>query len=159
MAKSTNTQFAVAVHVLTYLAAGTAAGRTDPVGSEELAASAAVNPVHIRKVLGPLRESGLVSSRAGARGGWELAADPKNVALSQVWALLREDTSVLGIHGPNPKCEVGGNIVGVLADVDARIADTIRAELGEISLSDVLDQAGFDPRDYFALAGCESAGV
>lgn len=149
MTKSTNTQFAVAVHVLTYLAAGAKAGRSTPVGSEELAASAAVNPVHVRKVLGPLRTDGLVSSRAGARGGWELAADPDTVTLARVWDLLRGDAPVLGLHGPNPKCVVGGNIVGVLTSVDERIAGAIRTELDAISLSDVLGRAGFDPSDYF----------
>lgn len=138
MARSTNTQFAVAVHVLTYLAAGAAEGRTAPIGSEELAASTAVNPVHVRKVLGPLRAAGLVRSRPGANGGWELAVDPADVTLAQVWRLLQGDDPVLGIHGPNPACAVGGAIQGVLVDLDRRVADAIVAELGAIHLSDIL---------------------
>ena len=70
MARPTSTHFAVAVHVLTYLAAVAAESRA--VSSEELAASANVNPVHVRRVLGPLRDAGLVSSRPGPRGGWGL---------------------------------------------------------------------------------------
>lgn len=81
MARSTNTQFAVAVHVLTYLA-GVTEGHA--VSSEELSKSANVNPVYVRRVLGPLREAALVRSRPGVRGGWELAADPSVITLEQV---------------------------------------------------------------------------
>lgn len=150
MARSTNTQFAVAVHVLTYLAAS-AAGRVAPVGSEELAGSTAVNPVHVRKVLGPLRAGGLVRSRPGARGGWELAVDPASVTLAQVWQLLQGDDPVLGIHGPNPACAVGGSIQGVLTDLDRLVTEAIVARLDAISLKDVLTDAGFDADDYAAL--------
>ncbi|NPC96514.1 Rrf2 family transcriptional regulator [Nocardioides sp. zg-DK7169] len=152
MPKPTNTRFAVAVHVLTYLAAVAAAGRPTPVGSEELAGSTAVNPVHVRKVLGPLRAAGLVRSRAGAHGGWELAVDPDAVTLAQVWRLLQGDDPVLGIHGPNPACAVGGSMQDVLVDLDRRVADAVVAELAGISLSDALARAGFDAEVYSALA-------
>ncbi|TQL67768.1 BadM/Rrf2 family transcriptional regulator [Nocardioides albertanoniae] len=151
MATPTNTRFAVAVHVLTYLASCAAAGRTTPVGSEELAGSTAVNPVHVRKVLGPLRAAGLVSSWPGARGGWELAADPEVVDLAQVWRVLQGDDPVLGIHGPNPACAVGANIQGVLTDLDRRVARAVLAELEAITLADVLASAGFRAEDYAAL--------
>lgn len=155
MARSTNTQFAVAVHVLTYLAAAAAAGRTAPVGSEVLAGSASVNPVHVRKVLGPLRTAGLVRSRAGAHGGWELAVNPETVTLAQVWKLLQGDDPALGIHGPNPACAIGRNIQGVLTDLERRVADAIVAALDSISLSDVLTSAGFNAEDYASLTNLD----
>lgn len=157
MARSTNTRFAVAVHVLTYLAAGAAAGRATPVGSEELAGSTAVNPVHVRKVLGPLREAGLTRSRPGAHGGWELAVDPASVTLAQIWSLLQGDDPVLGLHGPNPACAVGASIQGVLAGLERRVADAILAELDSISLSDVLAEGGFDASAFAALDDIASA--
>jgi Rrf2 family protein len=145
MATPTNTRFAVAVHVLTYLASCAAAGRATPVSSDELAGSTAVNPVHVRKVLGPLRTAGLVRSRPGAHGGWELAADPKAVNLAQVWQVLQGDDPVLGIHGPNPACPVGAGVQGALVDLDRRVARAVLTELEGISLNDVLDDSGFDP--------------
>ena len=151
MATPTNTRFAVAVHVLTYLASCAAAGRTTPVSSEELSGSTAVNPVHVRKVLGPLRTAGLVRSRPGAHGGWELAADPEVVNLAQVWRVLQGDDPVLGIHGPNPACAVGANIQGVLTDLDRRVARAVLAELEAITLADILSSAGFSAEDYAAL--------
>ncbi|MEI7058978.1 Rrf2 family transcriptional regulator [Nocardioides sp. CCNWLW239] len=151
MATPTNTRFAVAVHVLTYLASCAAAGRATPVSSEELAGSTAVNPVHVRKVLGPLRAAGLVRSRPGAHGGWELAADPGVVNLAQVWQVLQGEDPVLGIHGPNPACPVGASIQGVLTDLDRRVVKAVLAELEGITLDDVLDDSGFDPTDFAAL--------
>ena len=151
MATPTNTRFAVAVHVLTYLASCAAAGRTTPVGSEELAGSTAVNPVHVRKVLGPLRTAGLVRSRPGAHGGWELDADPSVVNLAQVWQVLQGDDPVLGIHGPNPACPVGAGIQGVLTVLDRRVARAVLAELEGVTLDAILAESGFDASDYAAL--------
>jgi len=98
MARSTNTQFAVAVHVLTYLAGDVAAA----VSSEELSRSTNVNPVYVRRVLGPLREAGLVRSRPGVHGGWELTPDGRDVTLARIWRLVQGDDAVLGLHGPDP---------------------------------------------------------
>ena len=64
MSRPTNTQFALAVHVLTMLAALPRELRN----SEEMAGSAGSNPVHIRRVLGRLRAAGLVASRSGRTG-------------------------------------------------------------------------------------------
>ena len=151
MATPTNTRFAVAVHVLTYLASCAAVGRTTPVGSEELAGSTGVNPVHARKVLGPLRAAGLVRSRPGAHGGWELAADPATVSLARVWQVLQGDDPVLAVHGPNPDCPVGANIQGALVDLEQRVARALVAELEQTSIATVMDTAGFRPEDYAAL--------
>lgn len=152
MSTPTNTQFAVAVHALTYLAASRAAGRTSPIGSEELADSTAVNAVHVRRVLGPLRAAGLVRSRAGAGGGWEIDVDPAAITLAHVWRTLQGEDPVLGIHGPNPDCPVGGHIQGMLVDLDRRITQVLTAELDAISLEDVLSDAGFDAETYAVLA-------
>lgn len=139
MARPTNTQLAVAAHVLTYLAGP---GRERPVGSEELAGSTNVNPVHIRRVLGPLRTAGLVTSRPGAHGGWELTADPSSVTLAQVWRLLQGDDHVLGLHGPNPACPVGRGVQASLLELDRSVRAALEAELGRTSIADLVRQAG-----------------
>lgn len=138
MARPTNTQFAVAVHVLTYLAD---VGRDRPVSSDELAASTNVNPVHVRRVLGPLREAGLVRSRPGAHGGWELCRDPAGLALAEVWRLVQGDDPVLGLHGPNPSCPVGRGIQVSLAALDRTVAAAVDAELAQTTVADLLADA------------------
>ncbi|MCS7475535.1 Rrf2 family transcriptional regulator [Umezawaea endophytica] len=138
MARSTNTRFAVAVHVLTYLAGDTG---DRPVSSDELSTSTNVNPVHVRRVLGPLREAGLVRSRPGVHGGWELAVDAADVTLARIWRLLQGDDQVLGLHGPNPTCEVGRDVQESLTALDRVVADAVATELARFTVHDVLTRA------------------
>ena len=139
MTRSTNNQFAVAVHVLTYLA-GETSGR--PVSSEELSQSTRANPVYVRRVLGPLRDDGLVRSRPGAHGGWELATAAADITLGRVWRLLQGGDRVLGMHGPNPVCAVGRSVEQSLTLVDRAVGDAVEAQLERISVESVLAQAG-----------------
>jgi Rrf2 family protein len=153
MARPTSTQFAVAVHVLTYLAGVAAESRSESsaaesrpegpepqaraVSSEELAASANANPAHVRRVLGPLREAGLVVSRPGPRGGWGLGRPAGEITAAQVWDLVQGDEPVLGLHGPNPACPVGRSIQQSLTDLDVRARQAVRAELDRVTVSDL----------------------
>ena len=137
MSAPTNTQFSVAVHVLTYLA-----GNTDrPVNSDELANSSRVNPVHIRKVLGPLRTAGLVQSRPGARGGSLLARPSASIRLDEVWRVLQGDAPVLGHHIPNPDCPIGRDINTALLGLDDEIRDALVARLHRTTVADLLTPA------------------
>lgn len=136
MARSTNTQFAVAVHVLTYLA-----GVKDrSVSSDELSESTNVNPVYVRRVLGPLRDASLVRSRPGVHGGWELAADARAITLAQVWRLLQGTDPVLGLHGPDPACPVGRSVQTSLIALDRAVAGAVATELERFTVDDVLKQ-------------------
>jgi len=107
------------------------------VSSEELAVSADVNPVHVRRVLGPLREAGLVSSRPGPRGGWGLVRPVEQITLAEVWDLVTEGGHVLGLHGPNPDCPVGRSVQESLTDLEHRVCAAIRAELGHVTVANL----------------------
>jgi len=135
MARPTSTQFAVAVHVLTYLAGALPQART--VSSEELALSANANPVHVRRVLGPLREAGLVMSRPGPHGGWVLGRPAAEITAARVWDLVQGDEPVLGLHGPNPACPVGRSIQHSLTELDAHARQAVRAELDRVTVADL----------------------
>jgi Rrf2 family protein len=135
MTRSTNTQFAVAVHVLTYLA-----GIDDsrPTSSDELSRSTNVNPVHIRRVMGPLRGAGLVRSRPGVHGGWELALDPSQISLDQVWLLLQGTDPVLGLHDPDPACATGRSVQKSLIALDQEVAGAIATSLRHVTVEHLL---------------------
>jgi len=134
VARPTNTQFALAVHMLTLLG-----GAPDAVvSSEVLAGSAGSNPVHVRRVLGHLRAAGLVASRPGVGGGWQLVADPSQVTLADVWRAVQGDDPVLGLHGANPDCTVGRRIQDALIAVDRRAAGAIEAELARTTVCELV---------------------
>jgi len=110
-----NTRFAAALHVLTLLALNKAA-----LTSDFIAGSICTNAVVVRRLLGRLREAGLVSAVQGAGGGFTLAVDPREVTLRMVYEALDEQ-EMIAIHSDtNPRCPVGRNIGDVLHDVTSR---------------------------------------
>lgn len=144
MSGPANTQFSLGVHVLTLLAALPEQSRT----SEVLAGSAGSNPVHVRRVLGRLREAGLVASRPGVHGGWQLVRPPAQLSLAEVWRVMRRDGAVLALHEANPACTVGRRIQASLADIDRRAAAAVEEQLAGTTLADL---AADSRADEFAL--------
>jgi Rrf2 family protein len=110
-----NTRFAAAVHVLTLLALNKA-----PLTSDYIAGSVCTNAVVVRRLLGRLREAGLVSAVQGAGGGFALAVDPRSLTLRMVYEAV-DEREMIAIHSdPNPRCPVGRNIGDVLHEVTSR---------------------------------------
>ena len=131
MSRPTNTQFAIAVHVLTMLAGLP----REMQSSEVMASSVGSNPVHIRRVLGRLRAAGLVASRPGPHGGWQLLRSPENTTLADVWQVMNGDDPLLGVHHAAPNCEVGQQIQANLEDIDRRALAAVEAELATTTLA------------------------
>jgi Rrf2 family protein len=134
---ATNTQFALAVHMLTLLAGSAPAS----LASDEMAASANSNPVHVRRVLGGLRTAGLVTSKPGVGGGWQLTQPAATVTLADVWRVVHGDDPILGLHGAHPDCPVGQSIQQLLAGVDRRAHAAIATELATTTIADLVAQA------------------
>ncbi len=133
VAHPTNTQFAVAVHLLTLLA-----GASEEVLSSELmAGSVGANPVHVRRVLGSLRRAGIVASRPGAHGGWQLERAPEALTLADVWRAVHGADPLLGLHGAAPECTVGQRIQSALGGIDRRAARAVEEELARTSIFDL----------------------
>lgn len=137
MAGPANTQFALAVHLLTLIAGHPG----QALSSEVMSDSAGSNPVHARRVLGELRRAGLVDSRPGPHGGWQMLRDPAAVTLADVWSAVHGDAPVLGLHGANPDCPVGREIQSALTDLDRRVAERIRDELSAETIADLVVRA------------------
>ena len=137
MSGPANTQFAVAVHVLTMLAGLP----RELQSSEVMAASVGSNPVHIRRVLARLREAGVVASRPGPHGGWQLLRSPEDTTLADVWRVINGDDPVLGVHAADPNCEVGQRIQANLEAVDRRALAAVEAELESTTLAELAAQA------------------
>jgi Rrf2 family protein len=126
----TNTQFSLAVHVLTLM--GSQAGAL--VSSEFLAGSAGTSPEHVRRVLAPLRRAGLVRSRPGPSGGWQLDRAGCDTTLGDIWRAVHGDDGVLGVHAAAPECTVGQRIQTALEEVERRAVDALVAELDQQTL-------------------------
>lgn len=85
-------KLSLALHALGHMAAAEAGaqGGTQPLRSEDMAAHLSTNAVVVRRVLGRLREAGIVSSEKGHAGGWRLARDPSTVTVAEVHEALGE---------------------------------------------------------------------
>lgn len=135
MPRPTNTQFSLAVHLLTLLAQAQAGQVLDSVA---LAVSPAASPVHVRRVLGHLRDAGLVHAQQGAHGGWTLERPPEEIDLAQVWLAVNGEDPILGVHSPDPNCEVGRRVQANLKQLDRRALSTLLDELAASTIADVL---------------------
>ncbi|MEA5362322.1 Rrf2 family transcriptional regulator [Amycolatopsis sp., V23-08] len=138
---STNTQFALGVHLLTLLA--TLA--PESLSSEAMAESAMANPVQIRRALGRFRQAGLIASKPGVGGGSHLLKDPATITLGEVWRVVQGENHVLGSYPGDPDCAVGRNIQSWVIDVDRRARQAIEDELERTTIAQLVARA-HEPR-------------
>ena len=134
---STNSRFAVAVHVLSLMAWS----GEEPLKSEQVAESVNTNAVVIRRMLLELAEAGLVVSQTGSLGGSRLANDPAKTTLLDVYEAL-ECGGVFSLHRqpPSRECPVGVNIETVLGDVFLEVDSAVEQVLGKITINDVVQR-------------------
>ena len=134
---STNSRFAVAVHVLSLMAWS----GEEPLKSEQVAESVNTNPVVIRRMLLELAEAGLVVSQTGSLGGSRLANDPAKTTLLDVYEAL-ECGGVFSMHRtpPSRDCPVGVNIETVLGNVFLEVDSAVEQVLGKITINDVVQR-------------------
>ncbi len=131
-----NSQFAMAVHVLTMLANNC----DERVKSSYLAESVNTNAVVIRRLLCDLHEADIVVSRTGYSGGTCLTRNPEKINLLEVYKAVSHG-EVFSLHKqkPDQKCPVGKNIRSVLCNLQKDIDHAVEEKLVGYSLSDVLD--------------------
>jgi Rrf2 family protein len=132
---STNSRFAVAVHVLSLMAWS----GEEPLKSEQVAESVNTNAVVIRRILKELAEAGIVVSQTGSLGGSRLAHDPAQTTLLDVYQAL-EYGGVFSLHRapPSRDCPVGVNIETVLGDVLLEVDTAVERVLQNITINDVV---------------------
>lgn len=121
----TNSRLALALHALGHLAAMPEQSRT----SAEIARHNRTNPVVVRRVLGTLRDAGIVVSRKGHAGGWQLARAANAITLADVYSALGE-TFIAPAHSTvQHSCGIEAalhNRVGAaLHDAEARLMERL----------------------------------
>ncbi len=129
-----NTRFAVAVHILTLLAAE----QSKPLSSEWIASSVNTHPALIRRLLSQLSKAGLTRSLLGAGGGALLAAPPESITLDAVYLITTSHSEVIPLHAaPNPRCPVGKHIQAVLQQRTARAEQAMLTDLRRTTIADL----------------------
>lgn len=137
-----NSQFAMAVHILTMLARSSEGN----VKSEYIAGSVNTNAVVIRRLLGQLSNANLVISQTGAFGGTQLARTPEKISLCEIYkAVCCGEIFALHPKSPNQDCPVGRNIESFLCNLQKEIDTTVGDKLQQYTLNDVIGkiEAGY----------------
>ena len=136
----TSSRFAVAVHLisLALLAKGEPGGELRT--SERMAQRVGSHPVVVRRILGALREAGLVASRPGPGGGWRLARAPERIRLLDVYrAVEREPVLALPHRPPHACCPLGSTMRRTLGGILREAESALEGKLAEVTVADVLD--------------------
>jgi Predicted transcriptional regulator len=129
-------RFTIAVHTLLFIQTFHEEYR---ITSEFIASSVNVNPVVIRRILGQLKDAGMVTISRGT-GGTSLAKEPKSITLFDIYnAVDSVDDTIFGFHeSPNPKCPVGGNIHAILDSPLENAQSALELSLKRVKLQDLI---------------------
>lgn len=107
--------------------------------STEMAAFSGTHPVVVRQSFAGLREAGIVTSRKGRGGGWQLGRPPAEITLEQVQRALNErvvDVSSQEVVG-HEGCLVQRVVHGALDDAVAEANRVLDRHLASITLADL----------------------
>ncbi|MET3657980.1 MULTISPECIES: Rrf2 family transcriptional regulator [Sporosarcina] len=131
-----SSRFTVAVHILSLVAIES----NELCTSEWIAESVNTNPVVIRRIIGKLRNVGLIQVRQGL-GGATLQKPLKDITLLDVYRAVEvvEEGELFQFHEkPNPNCPVGANIEAVLELILLRAQEAMESVLHEITMEELV---------------------
>jgi len=128
-----NSRLSLALHTLSHMAGSPDRVRT----SSDIAEHAGTNPVVVRRVLGKLREAGLLVSEKGHAGGWRLAHQPQDITLADVYLALDERMVATNESSDAPACSVERALHKRVSSVLEEIEENLVRRLGETSIAEV----------------------
>jgi Rrf2 family protein len=108
-----------------------------------MAQSVNTNPVVVRRIMGSLRDAGLVASQAGPGGGWRLLRAPEEITLLDIFTVVEGEIQ-FGLHArpTNAFCPVGANMPHILAGHFRDAEAAMERYLDQVTLADVLREVG-----------------
>lgn len=93
-----------------------------PMQVKEIASSANIPQNYLEQLLGKLRRAGIVKSIRGAKGGYILAHDPKDLKVLDILLALEDDIKIVDTQIEHPIIgmffEEAGESVKSLFDID-----------------------------------------
>ena len=128
-----NSRLSLALHTLGHMA-----GEPDRIQtSAEIADHAGTNAVVVRRVLGKLREAGLLVSEKGHSGGWRLALAPKDISLADIYTALDEQLVARAEDAEVPQCSVEHALHKRVSDIMSDVERSLIKRLSETNLADM----------------------
>ncbi len=131
-----NSKLSLALHALGHMAGDPDRMQT----SGEIAAHAGTNPVVVRRVLGRLREAGLLLAEKGHAGGWRLSRAPETITLADIYLALDERLAPEAEHAA-PRCSVEHALEGRVATVMEEAEAALVRRLATMTIADAREPA------------------
>lgn len=128
-----NSRLALALHTLGHMASEPERVRT----SAQIAQHSGTNPVVVRRVLGRLKQAGLLLSEKGHAGGWWLAKSPQDITLADVYLALDEQMIAQENSGQALSCSVEQALHDKVTVVLEEIERSLVERLASTSISDI----------------------
>lgn len=128
-----NSRLALALHTLAHMAREPKSLQT----SAAIADHAGTNPVVVRRVLGRLRDAGLLISEKGQAGGWRLAKAPAQLTLDEVYSALDEKIIASEDNSHSNDCSVESALYDKVTTVLKDAEEILISRLAETTISEV----------------------
>lgn len=130
-----NTQFSIAIHILTALACGC----DKDVTSSAIAMSVNTSPSFVRRVLSKLSKSGLVETTTGKTGHTRLAKEAKQISLLDIYEAV-DAPKAFAIHdyAEQKACVVSCHIKAALDKALGKTQKAMESSLAETSLAQIV---------------------
>jgi len=134
---SRNTQFSIAIHVMTGL--GFHAG--EYMCSCDLAESVNACPSFVRRIISKLSKAGLVHTERGKNGSCSLAKAPESITLLDIYkAVEAPKTFALHTYPVQESCSVSCKMKPALEDILSNAQESFESKLKETSLADLVNK-------------------
>jgi DNA-binding IscR family transcriptional regulator len=134
---SISSRFSVGIHILTLIGLD----KDGTQSSENIAGSVNTNPVVIRKIMGMLKNAGLIKVRPGIAGA-QLTKELSAITLLEVYKAVNvvQEKELFSVHeNPNPNCFVGRNIQSTIVPIFSTAQRALEKELENVTLEDIIN--------------------
>lgn len=135
--KDMTSEFAIGVHALVYLS-----HKKDTLSSELLAENICTNPARVRKILSKLKKYGMVETREGLRGGYNLGRNPEDITLRQVSEAIQEEFIKASWKSGSTDmvCLVASGMAGIMDSIYGELNELCLKNLESITIKDIENQ-------------------
>ena len=118
-----------------------------PVQVREIARAERLSAKYLEQLLGRLRTGSLVKSVRGARGGYTLARDPREIRVREVLLLLEGSLAPVGCLDQAGACGVDGQETCLAHGLWAGLHSTVLTYLDSFTLADFARTTSMTTRD------------
>lgn len=130
-----NTQLSDATHIMAYIALHPA----ENLKSDRIASSLKTDPTTVRRLMGKLRQAGLLQSTRGIARP-QLACKPMDISLRDIFLAVSTRRALLTVdRDTSTACPVGSVMPKVMANYYREIQSSAEGRMARITLQDVMN--------------------